>query len=235
MYYPYIKVIPSFLVDRIGSSPFPAALFCFMIRTIGFRRESIILTRNCTWRLFPDSKEKTRQNLTVICIIPWTPKIIFLGVTWQVIWLSTAFPCRYYSALLLVLSLLDWQIFIKHLPPQLWIVYWCILWNYTMFSQIVWLLAQAWLNGGPSLKLSPLQSTKPPQVRSSFRLSDSQGVMNIIVKCLYLKTRAISMVIRTRENVFFGQVSHVTPKKRNFGVHGIMQMTVLVEVTTKRK
>ena len=34
------------------------------------------------------------------------------------------------------------------------------------------------------------------------------------------------MVIRTRENVFFGQVSHVTPKKRIFGVHGIMQTTV---------
>ena len=33
----------------------------------------------------------------------------------------------YYSALHLVLSQLDWQIFIEHLPPQLWIVYWCIL------------------------------------------------------------------------------------------------------------
>ena len=34
------------------------------------------------------------------------------------------------------------------------------------------------------------------------------------------------MVITTRENVFFGQVSHITPKKRIFGVHGIMQTTV---------
>ena len=33
----------------------------------------------------------------------------------------------YYSALHLVLLQLDWQIFIEHLPPQLWIVYWCIL------------------------------------------------------------------------------------------------------------
>ena len=32
----------------------------------------------------------------------------------------------YYSALHLVLSHLDWQIFIKHLPPQIWIVYRCI-------------------------------------------------------------------------------------------------------------
>ena len=35
------------------------------------------------------------------------------------------------------------------------------------------------------------------------------------------------MVIRMWENVFFGQVSHVTPKKRIFGVHGIMQTTVM--------
>ena len=49
--------------------------------------------------------------------------------------------------------------------------------------------------------------------------------MNIIAKRLFLETRAISMVITTRENVFFGQVSHVTPKKRILGVHGIMQTT----------
>ena len=49
--------------------------------------------------------------------------------------------------------------------------------------------------------------------------------MNISAECHYLEPSA-SYIIGVWENVFFGQVSHVMPKKRIFGVHGIMETAV---------